>query len=105
MSAREIKTAHRAVSLAPTRGDALMPTLAPASLLISPQPEIVDFIKEFIATHGYPPSVREIRDAVGVKSTSTVHFHLTQIEQAGVIERRGKHSRAIRVLAEDGLAA
>ncbi len=82
-----------------------MPTLAPAPPLTFRQREIVDFIKEFISAHGYPPSVREIRDGVEMLSTSTVHAELTQIEQAGVIERRGKHSRAIRVLAEDGLAA
>ena len=83
-----------------------MPALVHAyPQLTDRQREIVEFIKDFIAEHGYPPSVREIRDGVGVLSTSTVHAELTEIEQAGVIERRGKHSRAIRVLAEDGLAA
>ncbi len=83
-----------------------MPTLVHAyPQLTDRQREIVEFIKDFITEHGYPPSVREIRDGVEMLSTSTVHAELTLIEQAGVIERRGKHSRAIRVLAEDGLAA
>ena len=83
-----------------------MPTLVHAyPQLTDRQREIVEFIKYFIAGHGYPPSVREIRDACGVASTSTVHAELTEIEQAGVIRRCGSRSRAIRVLAEDGLAA
>lgn len=68
------------------------------------QREIVEFIKTFIAGHGYPPSIREIRDAVGVLSTSTVHLELSEIESAGVIRRAGGRSRAI-TLAEDVAAA
>ena len=40
------------------------------------QQRIYDFIQDFAAQHGYPPSVREIGAAVGLKSPSTVHFHL-----------------------------
>ena len=49
------------------------------------QQRIYDFIQAFTAQHGYPPSVREIGAAVGLKSPSTVHFHLKGLEEAGVI--------------------
>ena len=50
------------------------------------QQKIYDYILDFTAEHGYPPSVREIGAAVGLKSPSTVHFHLKGLEVAGVIE-------------------
>ena len=49
------------------------------------QQRIYDFIQAFAAQHGYPPSVREIGAAVGLKSPSTVHFHLKGLEEAGMI--------------------
>ena len=49
------------------------------------QQRIYDFIQDFTARHGYPPSVREIGAAVGLKSPSTVHFHLKGLEEAGMI--------------------
>ena len=51
------------------------------------QQRIYDFIAETIQEQGYPPSVREIGDAVGLKSPSTVHFHLKHLEEAGYIEK------------------
>jgi len=45
------------------------------------QQRIYDFIQDFAAQHGYPPSVREIGAAVGLKSPSTVHFHLKGLER------------------------
>ena len=54
-----------------------------------------DFIQAFAAQHGYPPSVREIGEAVGLKSPSTVHFHLKRLEEAGVIEKGAGKGRAI----------
>ena len=64
------------------------------------QRAIVEIVKTYVAEHGYPPSIREIRDAVGILSTSTVHLDLVEIEKAGVIRRTGGRSRAI-ALAED----
>lgn len=64
------------------------------------QRAIVEIVRTYVAEHGYPPSIREIRDAVGILSTSTVHLDLVEIEKAGVIRRAGGRSRAI-ALAED----
>ena len=59
---------------------------------------ILEFIKEQIAIKGYPPSVRETCDAVGLKSTSTVHSHLNKLEKYGYIRRDPTKPRAIEVL-------
>ena len=59
------------------------------------QQQIYDFILEFTSAHGYPPSVREIGTAVGLKSPSTVHFHLKGLEDAGVIVKAEGKTRAI----------
>lgn len=58
---------------------------------------IVDFIARTVEERGYPPSVREIADAVGLASTSAVHHHLIALERDGLLERGGKHSRALRL--------
>lgn len=62
------------------------------------QKMILEFIKEQIALKGYPPSVREICDAVGLKSTSTVHSHLNKLEKHGYIRKDATKPRAIEVL-------
>ena len=59
------------------------------------QQQIYDFILAFTGEHGYPPSVREIGTAVGLKSPSTVHFHLKGLEEAGVIVKAEGKTRAI----------
>ena len=59
------------------------------------QQEIYDFILSFTNEHGYPPSVREIGAAVGLKSPSTVHFHMKSLEEAGVIVKAEGKTRAI----------
>ena len=59
------------------------------------QQEVYDYIVEFVGRKGYPPSVREISAAVGLKSPSTVHFHLRHLEEAGVIEKSAGKVRAI----------
>ncbi len=58
---------------------------------------IVDCIARTVEERGYPPSVREIADAVGLASTSAVHHHLIALERDGLLERGGKHSRALRL--------
>jgi repressor LexA len=59
--------------------------------------KIVEFIASMLRDHGYPPSVREIAEAVGLASTSAVHHHLQALEREGLLERGGSHSRAIRL--------
>ena len=66
------------------------------------QRQIMQFINERIRRKGYPPSVREIGDAVGLSSSSTVHGHLTRLEEKGLIRRDPTKPRAIEVLEEGG---
>ncbi len=67
------------------------------------QQKILDFIKAEIEDKGYPPSVREICAAVGLRSTSTVHAHLNHLEAQGLIRRDSTKPRALEVL--DGTLA
>ncbi len=62
------------------------------------QQKILDFIKSEIEQKGYPPSVREICAAVGLRSTSTVHAHLNHLEEQGLIRRDSTKPRALEVL-------
>ena len=62
------------------------------------QQKILDFIRSEIETKGYPPSVREICAAVGLRSTSSVHMHLTQLEKQGIIRRDATKPRALELL-------
>ena len=59
------------------------------------QQKIYDYIAACVQNQGYPPSVREIGDAVGLKSPSTVHFHLKHLEEAGVITKGAGKGRAL----------
>lgn len=59
------------------------------------QQKIYDYLVSCIREQGYPPSVREIGEAVGLKSPSTVHFHLKHLEEAGYIEKGAGKGRAI----------
>ena len=63
------------------------------------QQQIYDYILSFTSQHGYPPSVREIGAAVGLKSPSTVHFHMKGLEEAGVIVKAEGKPRAITIPA------
>lgn len=64
------------------------------------QREIYEFMKRYILDKGYPPSVREICEAVGLKSTSTVHGHLERLEKKGLIKRDPTKPRAIELIKE-----
>ena len=70
--------------------------------LTAKQQKIYDYIQTFSAEHGYPPSVREIGAAVGLKSPSTVHFHLKGLEEAGVIIKAEGNTRAITLSGGGG---
>lgn len=62
---------------------------------------ILDYIKDQVKEKGYPPSVREIAEAVGLASSSTVHGHLARIESKGFIRRDPTKPRAIEILGEE----
>ena len=64
------------------------------------QQRILDYIKSEIQTKGYPPSVREIANAVGKKSTSTVHGHLQRLEKRGLLHRDAMKPRAMEVVGD-----
>lgn len=59
--------------------------------------EILAFLQEFSAENGYAPSVREIMQAVGLKSTASVHYHLDALNKSGQINMDGSKNRAISV--------
>ena len=65
------------------------------------QKEILEFIKETILSKGYPPAVREICEAVHLKSTSSVHSHLETLERNGYIRRDPTKPRTIEILDDD----
>ncbi len=65
------------------------------------QQEILEFIKQSILNRGYPPAVREICEAVHLKSTSSVHAHLESLEKNGYIRRDPTKPRAIEILDDN----
>lgn len=71
------------------------------SKLSKRQLEILDYIKDEVKKKGYPPSVREIGEAVGLASSSTVHGHLSRLEKKGYIRRDPTKPRAIEILHLD----
>ena len=64
------------------------------------QQEIFEFIKRYSAEHGYPPTVRDIGQAIGLTSSSTVHAHLANLERLGVLRRDPTKPRAMEVLVD-----
>src|SRR5919199_108361 len=64
-------------------------------MLTGRQQEIWDFLVDYVDRHGYPPTVREIGDAVGLASPSTVHAHLANLERAGLLKRDPTKPRAL----------
>ena len=64
------------------------------------QERILTIIKEFVKSKGYPPSVRELCEATGLKSPSTVHSHLAKLESLGLIHKDPEKTRAIDVVGE-----
>jgi repressor LexA len=65
------------------------------------QNSILEFIKNEVRDKGYPPSVREIGEAVGLASSSTVHGHLERLEKKGLIRRDPTKPRAIEILGDE----
>jgi repressor LexA len=69
--------------------------------LTKKQEQILNFLKREIRQKGYPPTVREICDAVGLSSTSTVHAHLDSLEKKGYIKKSPTKNRSIEILEEN----
>lgn len=65
------------------------------------QQQILDYIKEEILEKGYPPTVREICEKVGLRSTSSVHSHLNTLEENGYIRRDATKPRAIEIMDDE----
>jgi repressor LexA len=68
------------------------------------QQEIWSFLVEYVDRHGYPPTVREIGEAVGLASPSTVHAHLANLERAGLLKRDPTKPRALELTGRDNPA-
>jgi repressor LexA len=66
-------------------------------MLTGRQQEIWSFLTQYVDEHGYPPTVREIGEAVGLASPSTVHAHLANLERAGLIKRDPTKPRALEL--------
>jgi repressor LexA len=75
------------------------------ALLTGRQQEIWDFLVDYVDRHGYPPTVREIGDAVGLASPSTVHAHLANLERAGLLKRDPTKPRALELSGRGRAAA
>jgi repressor LexA len=69
-------------------------------VLTDRQRQILDFLTKYVDGHGYPPTVREIGEAVGLASPSTVHAHLANLERAGLLRRDPTKPRAIELRRE-----
>ncbi|MGI6037938.1 MAG: transcriptional repressor LexA [Limnochordia bacterium] len=65
--------------------------------------QVLDYLKSFIEQRGYPPSVREICEALGIKSTSTAHSYLRRLEKKGYIRREATKPRAMVIATDDSL--
>src|SRR5438445_3778484 len=64
------------------------------------QTRILNYIRDVSKSRNYPPSVREIGEAVGLSSSSTVHNHLNQLERRGLIKRDPSKSRTVQLVAD-----
>ena len=65
------------------------------------QEEILNYIKKYVISHGFPPTVREIGAALGVSSPATIHAHLDNLQNKGVIRKDSSKNRAIELLVEN----
>ena len=65
------------------------------------QEDVLKFIKEFMVSHGYPPTIREIGKALDISSPATIHSHLKGLVDKGFIKKDGSKNRAIELLVEN----
>src|SRR5437899_5740158 len=73
-------------------------------MLTGRQQEIWDFLVDYVDRHGYPPTVREIGEQVGLASPSTVHSHLANLERAGYLRRDPTKPRALELVGREKAA-
>lgn len=69
-----------------------------ALVLYNKQRAILLFLREYIQSHGYAPTLKEIAEAMDVRSLATVHEHLTVLEQKGLIKRKSRKSKALEIV-------
>jgi repressor LexA len=74
-------------------------------MLTARQQEIWNYLVEYVDRHGYPPTVREIGEQVGLASPSTVHAHLANLERAGLLRRDPTKPRALELIGRQKAAA
>ena len=74
-------------------------------MLTQRQREVYEFIVSYVDSHGYPPTVREIGEAVGLASPSTVHAHLANLERAGYLRRDPTKPRALELVKRERATA
>ena len=72
--------------------------------LTSRQKDVLDFVKSYIVSHGYPPTVREIGQALNISSPATIHAHLKNLEKKGIIRKDNSKNRAIELLVDNEFA-
>ena len=70
-------------------------------MLTDRQQQIWNYLVEYVDRHGYPPTVREIGDEVGLASPSTVHAHLANLERAGLLRRDPTKPRALELIGRE----
>ena len=70
-------------------------------MLTARQQEIWNYLVEYVDLHGYPPTVREIGEQVGLASPSTVHAHLANLERAGLLKRDPTKPRALELIGRE----
>src|SRR4051794_12192742 len=70
-------------------------------MLTARQQEIWNYLVEYVDSHGYPPTVREIGERVGLASPSTVHAHLANLERAGLLKRDPTKPRALELIGRE----
>ena len=70
-------------------------------VLTKRQEEILNYIKSFMVSHGYPPTVREIGKDLGLSSPATIHTHLNNLAKKGFIKKEETKNRAIELLVEN----
>ena len=68
------------------------------------QNDILNYIKNYIVVHGYPPTIREIGKDLGLSSPATIHAHIANLEKKGFIKKEGTKNRAIELLVENEYA-
>ena len=74
-------------------------------MLTNRQQEIYDYVTAYVDEHGYPPTVREIGEAVGLASPSTVHAHLANLERGGYLRRDPTKPRALELIGRERQSA